>query len=124
MFNKDTWILIGATVTGAIAGGLIGRHLGKTIGKIQTDIGLMDRRIIELEVKALGPAVTDNIEQREEYASLVVALLADKLRQGQKVLPVDGNAKIHELRNQFSANEITVEELVKGLLHDVYRSAI
>lgn len=123
MFSKDVLALVGLSMAGVIIGGLIGRHLGKTIGTLQKDISLLDRRIIELEIKALGGATTETAEQRGAYADLVVQLLVDKVRQSQKVLSAGGNEKIHVLRKKFVDNEITAGILTTGLLYDVYRNA-
>jgi hypothetical protein len=115
--------LVGLGVAGAIIGGLIGRHLGKTIGMLQKDISLLDRRIIELEVKALGSPPMETVKQREAYAAIVVQLLSDRVRQYQRVLPTGGNEKIHTLRTQFIDGEITTDAFTNGLLFDIYSSA-
>lgn len=123
MFNKDLLVLIGVSITGAVIGGLIGRHLGKTIGTLEKNIYLLDRRVIELEIKALGVPPMADVEQRETYAAIVVQLLIDKCRQYQKTLPAGGNEKVHALRTQFIDGTIDVDAFTNGLMFDIYGSA-
>lgn len=123
MFNKDLLVMIGLSITGAVVGGLIGRHLGKTIGTLEKNIYLLDRRVIELEIKALGNPPMTTVEQRETYAAIVVQLLIDKCRQYQRVLPTGGNEKIHALRTQFIDGAIDIDAFTNGLMFDIYSSA-
>lgn len=123
MFSKDVLTLVGLGTAGVIIGGLIGRYIAKTIITLEKDINLLDCRIMELEIKALGEPLLDTVARRETYAAITLQLIINKLQQYQKVLPAGGNEKIHTLRTQFIDGVITADAFTNGLLFDIYSSA-
>jgi len=116
MLNKDLVIAgVGAVVVGLI-GWRMGVRLSKTIDGLQVDVLKLERRLLEIDIKALDTAKTQSVEQRESFVKEILEVYTRGMSKSRRMLLDGGNDAIGSLRHRFVDGTITFEEFVKDLL--------
>lgn len=114
-FDKELWLTIGGATVAAVIGWQMGSRMAKTMNKMQRDMLILERHIIELEGKEqLRTAKEEHEVKKAAWLKKIAdtqSHLADLKDQTKKDL--EEQAKFKKM---FENNELTPEQYAEKLM--------
>lgn len=114
-FDKEFWLTVGVGTVGAVVGYAMGRHLRKTINRMERDIAGLKLRCTQLEDGTIERIVRD--EKHEALMEMARKKIADTqaaIAQLGKQTEKDQMEQA-KWKEMFEKNELTPEEYLEKL---------